>query len=62
MKKYYVLQSVTPPFVPLGTGLKEVIRNGWLPKTVPNSDAHVSPFEQANTPKMKGLNYCQFKL
>lgn len=41
--------GVTPPFVPRGTRLREVMRNGSeLPMTVPISLAHVSPLQHAN--------------
>lgn len=45
--------GVTPPFVPFGTFLNVVIKTGSvLARTVPNSDAHVSPLQHANTPEI----------
>lgn len=41
--------GVTPPFVPLGTRFRVVIRNGSdFPTTAPISLAQVSPLQQAN--------------
>lgn len=46
-----VPMSVIPPFVPFGTLLNEVTRNGSdFDSTVPSSDAHVSPLQHAKTP------------
>lgn len=40
--------GLTPPFVPRGTRLRVVIKNGSDPETEPISLAHVSPLQQAN--------------
>lgn len=40
-----------PPLVPLGTGLRFVIRMGLSPRTEPISDAHVSPQQQEMAPR-----------
>lgn len=40
--------KLTPPFVPLGTRFRVVIKNGSDPVTEPISLAHVSPLQQAN--------------
>lgn len=46
-----------PPFVPFGTFFKLVMRNGSpFERTVPNSEAHVSPLQQEKTPEKKKTN------
>ena len=40
-----------PPLVPLGTGLRFVIRMGLSPRTEPISDAHVSPQQHEMAPR-----------
>lgn len=46
--------TLIPPFVPFGTLLKFVTRYGSeSEKTVPNSDAQVSPLQAENTPENK---------
>lgn len=43
--------TLIPPFVPFGTFLKVVTKYGSeLEKTVPSSDAQVSPLQQEKTP------------
>lgn len=50
--------TLIPPFVPFGTFLKVVTRYGSeSEKTVPSSDAQVSPLQQAKTPEIKIFYY-----